>query len=520
MSKPDRTTLHDIDRASLNHIALKDLARSMGRPLASLYALSDWHDPFVADMPGRRAQAEWFAAIWRDLGLEVGVHHDRRIHYRLVSPKHEPFVGPDGNPYLNTERCFITLTVAIRDARYLGLIPPGAVIDRRNPEPTIFLAEEEDSDGFISTGTGLLSRSSLDIGEPKLWLPRLGFTGPTITQRHHIEVWCEKSTMNDVLMPLGGQYGVNIVTAIGEFSATRCEDLVARAAASGKPVRILYISDFDPAGFTMPVSAARKIEFFAKDGDHDIQVRPVVLTHDQCVGYRLPRTPIKKTERRAARFEERFGEGATELDALEAIHPGELHRIIQREILRYFDDTLDRRLSRVTRTVTADLDAINREVRERHAPEIAALEEECVAINAEVERMRERIAMMEDALAARADPVFDAIAADLEEQAPDADDYEWPEPVEADEDNDPLFDSTRGYLTQIERYREHQGKDAAPILQRLQKFNLVCVECGGAFSASRPTAKMCSTQCRTKEWRRRNPGFDQNAARKRRNARG
>ena len=81
----------------------------------------------------------------------------------------------------------------------------------------------------------------------------------------------------------------------------------------------------------MPVAVARKIEF-ALDGatDLDIKLDPIVL---------LPRAvrastgcrgrPIKETERRGALFESRFGAGATELDALEALHPGELARIVE-----------------------------------------------------------------------------------------------------------------------------------------------------------------------------------------------
>ena len=131
------------------------------------------------------------------------------------------------------------------------------------------------------------------------------------------------------LMPLGVRYGINIVTGVGELSLTRCIELVARARASGRPVRILYVSDFDPGGMSMPVAVARKIEFYVRSHDEtlDIQVRPVVLTEEQCIEYRLPRIPIKASEHRGAKFEERFGEGMTELDALEALHPGELQRI-------------------------------------------------------------------------------------------------------------------------------------------------------------------------------------------------
>lgn len=511
-----RARIDDIDRATLNHAELKELAQSLGRPTASLYALSDWHDPFIADMPGRRAQAEWFASLWREKGFAPGIH-GRRIHYLLVSTAIDSL--PNGDPYENTDRCYGILISAICDARYLELIPCRAVIDRRNPEPKLFRVDDEDAPARIDTDTLFagLHRSSIDFSGPSLSLPRLELRHPTITQPYHVEIWCEKSTMNDVLLPLGDQYQCNVVTAKGDMSVTACELLIARAIASGKPVRILYVSDFDPAGHTMPVSVARKIEFFsARSGlDLDIKVIPIVLTHDQCVQYRLPRTPIKQTDRRGSRFQERFGEGATELDALEALHPGELRRILEREITRYYDSTLEHRLRRATTQVSADLFMLTREVHERHAAAIASLEAERKAIDIEIEAMRERIAEMESALEERAQPVLDAIVADLEAEAPDVDDYEWPEPDDADEDDDPLFDSTRGYIEQIERYRQHQGKEAAPVLQRLRTFTLICVECGETFTASRPTAKICSQRCRTRQWRRLNPEHDQNAARKR-----
>jgi hypothetical protein len=69
-----------------------------------------------------------------------------------------------------------------------------------------------------------------------------------------------------------------------------------------------------------------------------------LLSHDQCIEYALPRTPIKELDRRAARFEARFGEGATEPDALEALHPGEIRRILVREIERYYDGDLKERI--------------------------------------------------------------------------------------------------------------------------------------------------------------------------------
>ena len=58
-----------------------------------------------------------------------------------------------------------------------------------------------------------------------------------------------------------------------------------------------------------------------------------------------------------------------------------------------------------------------------------------------------------------AEPVWQAIADDLKRAAPDPNDIEWPKP-EADEFKDPLYDSCRSYLDQVDRFRRHQGKTA------------------------------------------------------------
>ncbi|GHO68054.1 hypothetical protein KSC_069460 [Ktedonobacter sp. SOSP1-52] len=79
----------------------------------------------------------------------------------------------------------------------------------------------------------------------------------------------------------------------------------------------------------MPVAMARELEYFVRmrQVEQDIRLFPLVLTAGQVQEYRLLRTPIKESERRRSEFEHRYGEGATELDALEAIAPGALARI-------------------------------------------------------------------------------------------------------------------------------------------------------------------------------------------------
>jgi hypothetical protein len=204
----------------------------------------------------------------------------------------------------------------------------------------------------------------------------------------------------------------------------------------------------------MPLAVARKIEWFIReyDFDYDVQVRPVILTQDQCAEYELPRTPNAVTDPRAARFEARFGEGRTELDALEALHPGELRNILTAEIDRYLDPEFREDWERVAANVESDLEDATDSVRETFAEELAPFNERYQRIRADL-----------DALLADVQPVFDRMADALTEEGDiilaNAD---FPEPPEADEDPDPLFDSSRDYIEQIDRYKEHQGKAVEP----------------------------------------------------------
>jgi hypothetical protein len=317
------------------------------------------------------------------------------------------------------------------------------MVDRRSADPMIYRPDDNlEADGEIEISAG-----GFTAGDIEFVLPQLTLTKPVIPQPYHLEIWCEKTTVNDILRPIGEEMGVNIVTGVGELSHTRCVEVVRRAVASGRPVRILYVSDFDPAGMSMPVAVARKIEFILRSEniEADIQVRPIALTHEQCLEFRLPRTPIKESELRAEKFEKRFRTGATELDALEARRPGELRRMLIREIERYYDGDLDQEIEDIAAEAQDDLDRITAEVHRTYAKQIAALEKD-----------RKKIAALIKAAEKKARPILKRIERDLD--AAELPMPEWPEPRDGDEDDDPLFDSTREYVEQIDRYKEHQGK--------------------------------------------------------------
>jgi hypothetical protein len=207
-----------------------------------LIVLNKLNDPFYLG-EARMRDAEWFAALYREHGFGRGVHI-RRILYRLISQEEQVRL-PDDSNYENTDRCYDWLGRAAQSARYAGLVDAGDFIDQRNPEPTLFLAPpddepsvdvvREDEEFCIRAPSLNVSVSSGHVPEefPK---PGLSISAPCPSP-YHVEIWCEKSTVDDVLGPLARQYGLNLQTAVGEMSATICRELVERAGK--RPVRII-----------------------------------------------------------------------------------------------------------------------------------------------------------------------------------------------------------------------------------------------------------------------------------------
>jgi hypothetical protein len=199
----------------------------------------------------------------------------------------------------------------------------------------------------------------------------------------------------------------------------------------------------------MPKAVARKVEFtIAKFNlDVDIQLIPLVLTPEQCREYKLPRTPIKETERRKNKFEQTFGVGATELDALEALHPGEMARLLEEEINNYRDPDLGAHgLARAGR-IPADDRPDRARMHDRHFEEIDRLK---ASFNEIVERLEQ--------WGEHASELWSRIASEMEDEAPDLSGVKVARPqVSGKTDRFVLFDSKRDPLTQLDHY--HMWRD-------------------------------------------------------------
>lgn len=449
------------------HAEIKALAKEMGVAIPDLLVLARQNDPFVCGGPSDVLRAEWFADLWERFGYSSGVHL-RRVHYQILSAG---LACPDGTPYENTDACWSLLCAAGADAREVDLVAPDAFVDRKNA-PVVLNAGEPRLEGFGP-------RWQIEV--PSTWeLPEIeteiawdlnlkagfvsvdGYDYDQADQPVLVECWVEKSTMNDVLEPLCRDLGVNLVVSSGFQSITNAVNLLQRAAEHNKPARVFYISDFDPAGDHMPVAVARQVEFWhGRYGKGvDLKINPLVLTHAQVLDYDLPRTPVKIMDRRRRGFEERRGEGAVELDALEALHPGVLDEVVRQAITPYRDEDLPRRLSQTG--YDAWLVAVDawREQTEEEQDRLSRIQD---GIKEVTESFRDRLAALAGELAGDLDPHREelrAISASLRDKRTEVE-IELPERPggeigEVDEAGW-LFDAGRDYFDQLAAYRAHKA---------------------------------------------------------------
>lgn len=323
--------------------------------------------------------ASWFADVWAT-HCRPGMHL-RSIHYKLMSlgsvlmpagvrphegrghPAADPVQDAIRLPYENTEFCWLYVQKAALAARYWRLVDARDFEEHRSPEPIIHDA------GARATPT-----PSIEIAAawPESGIPTpivFGYDYREADQPLTIELWCEKSTMDHILEPLTHTLGVNYQPLTGMYSVTRGVEMLCRLQ---KPAIVLYVSDLDAAGCNMPTAFADALAHYGPiyAPGVDIRLKQLALTEDQVLAYALPRNVIDhaKASPYNRRFREEHPLGPCELDALEAIHSGELARLVRAAVAPYRDRTLSRRLAQAEaeaeRRVHAAWDAETAEARQ------------------------------------------------------------------------------------------------------------------------------------------------------------
>jgi hypothetical protein len=269
----------------------------------------------------------------------------RGLHYAIVATGN--VVKPNGEIYINSAADDAWLALAIKAARWLGCTPFERIADNRNSGPTVFRA------------SALVERPSASIEthafagtiEP----PRVFFRSPearleifTRAQPYAIAIFGEKSSLQDVLLPIARRYEADLYLGGGEASDTLLHQMAKDGAEDGRPLVVITATDFDPAGWQMPVSIGRKLQAFRDLLFPSLQfeVVPAALTVEQVRDLDLPSTPLKDSEKRADRWREHFGHEQTEIDALATLQPQVLQEIVERALAPYYDSTLAERIAR------------------------------------------------------------------------------------------------------------------------------------------------------------------------------
>jgi hypothetical protein len=453
-------------------------ARELGIPKKQLLVLAADNDPFNAGTKGHVEQAEWFSEVYLEVGYR-GIHL-RRLHYRAYDAS---VPNLQGEPYPNTEEQWKELQAASKYARHLGRVDPEDFRDNRAPSPYLSVHgvpftpepayELGPRGGLLDWHLPSISTSLTGYASPGAEYEVTGYDYTDYQQPLLVEVWSEKSGDDAVLGSIASRYGVNYVPGIGFQSVTNIRRMFRRIRDVGKPTRILYLSDFDPAGMGMPVQVARHTQFafwqleqMASTEDvANVTLEALALTEAQVVEMRLPRKPIKEADRRKAGWEDRFGEGAVEIDALEARQPGSLGGLVRERVEALQDGTLPQRVRQAGEEAESILGEAAQEVVERHRDEGRRTVAE---FNQIAGRYRERLEALSASFEREVGPLRERFAeqeADFNEEigALEVELPEMPEGVAPNEDGDEecrMYDSDREFVEQTEEFRRRQKRDA------------------------------------------------------------
>jgi hypothetical protein len=350
----------DLSSRGLLAGVIRAASRTSGLRLDDLTVLAIQNDPYRLDTPANHVVAKWFTGQLNELFPPPSIAHLRGLHYVLVSIG--GVLKPDGSPYQNTLDDYLWMNEkAAKAARWLGYVGFERIKDQRNDAPVICRhpASSETSMArvFATFGSAwfreLGAPVEISSGQPWASLSRFGKQQP-----YCFAFFGEKSSLAEVLTPIAERYRANMYLCSGEISDTLVYEMARDADADGRPLIVFTFSDFDPAGWQMPVSIGRKLQALRDFRFPGLraQVVPVSLTLEQVIAERLPTTMVKEKEGRRGRWDKEFGPALreaglvtdgqpaqVEIDALASIRPDVLRRITLEKIALYWDATLERR---------------------------------------------------------------------------------------------------------------------------------------------------------------------------------
>jgi hypothetical protein len=453
-------------------------------------------------------KAEWIAEIYDQEGRPET--HPRNFHYQILGKGYEK---RDGEPYTASNSSWTELKEAFKWARIIGLVDSSRILDAANPhpKPTAFddvdrplpqsgerttqdatfgidvddgfrsasipdeieLAKTmfDDAEEFIETAAQMISRQAFE---------RIYFDA-TAEQRYYIEIWSEKSGV--IPEGLAAEYGATIrESGKGEFSLSMCEKAVDLADTRNQDLALVIISDHDPKGSDMPISASRKAEVLGALHDVEIEVVQAAVTKQQVAEYGIPGDPAKipdgleegvrgakgyETQKEV--FREYAGQYPVEIQAFSTRYPDAFADEIEQCVRPYYDVDLGERIKQNVADAREEARQILVDAFEDHREEIAdalgdlqdGLDRYHDQLEGNVEAAMEGLRMLDtQEQAVREAEGLDDLRAELVETIEAVDhreilaEVDVPLPnAEASGASDPLLDTRRSFMAQLRAYR-------------------------------------------------------------------
>ena len=266
-------------------------------------------EPFV-DTETDRTKSRWVAKALKDFGrprttvralfyfaMHRGVS-DYPICGKLVGEIRicRPYTEGDG------ER----LPKWVSRARKLGFVPEDAILD--------------------------------DIPGEQVFLPE---TSSNDTTKPRIEVWINKSALNQLILPACTKHGATLVSVSSKPSRVAVENLCQRM---DRPTIILCLSDLSVGSFSFCRDLARTIAEADYAEGKDIRVKRIGLTPKQVFDLEIPLVQGEHGAKEERKMYETYikpydfsRKRMAELDALEAYYRGGLAEFLEEALSRYED---------------------------------------------------------------------------------------------------------------------------------------------------------------------------------------
>ena len=172
-----------------------------------------------------------------------------------------------------------------------------------------------------------------------------------------LEVWIEKDALAAIVHRVAFEYCVPVVVARGFSSVSfvhECRRRVLSHRDLGRRTVLLYFGDLDPSGWAMLPTMLETLQEEMGLGNL-VEGKHCALTPEQVEEHELPHNPdaLKKTDTRAQRYIEQFGDLAVELDALP---PSVLEEVVRQNIESELDLDLFRAEQEAEATDVLDIE--------------------------------------------------------------------------------------------------------------------------------------------------------------------